>query len=143
MKKSNNEDSIFDKLIEQYMEFHRRFTSYIFDIEKQKTIFDPLPHPDAVATRAHGGPSLGLAISRRMAEALGGRLWVDSEPGKGSCFHFTIPLKRQKAETICDHREKARLLDHLSILVVSDKTSGPGLIKMLANWGIEIDIAFT
>jgi len=69
--------------------------------EKQKEIFAPFTQADSSITRNFGGTGLGLAISRHLAEILGGRLWVESEPGKGSAFHFTarFQLAAQTVET--------------------------------------------
>jgi len=61
-------------------------------LEKQKEIFSSFTQADNSTTRKHGGTGLGLAISRRLTEMLGGRIWVVSEPGKGSCFYFTARL---------------------------------------------------
>ena len=58
-------------------------------LERQKEIFSSFTQGDNSTTRKYGGTGLGLTISHRLAEMLGGRIWVDSEPGKGSSFHFT------------------------------------------------------
>ena len=60
--------------------------------ERQKEIFSSFTQADNSTTRKYGGTGLGLTISRRLAEILGGRIWVESEPGKGSSFHFTVQL---------------------------------------------------
>ncbi|MFZ2854181.1 MAG: PAS domain S-box protein [Rhodocyclaceae bacterium] len=61
---------------------------------KLDTIFDAFSQEDSSITRKYGGTGLGLTISGRLAEALGGRIWVDSALGKGSCFHFTVLFGR-------------------------------------------------
>jgi signal transduction histidine kinase len=60
--------------------------------EHQKRVFDPFFQVDNSSTREYGGTGLGLSIVKRLVEAHGGVVWVDSEAGKGSTFSFTIPL---------------------------------------------------
>ena len=60
--------------------------------DKLETIFDAFAQEDSSITRKYGGTGLGLTISQRLAAALGGRLWVESEPGRGSTFQFTTRL---------------------------------------------------
>jgi len=64
----------------------------------QEAIFEEFQHGTDVRSRAKEGAGLGLAIARRMIEVLGGRIWVESEPGQGATFYVAIPL-----ETVSDH----------------------------------------
>ena len=68
-------------------------------IERQQDIFTSFTQADNSITRRYGGTGLGLTISHRLAEMLGGRIWVESSPGQGSSFHFTarFPIVREPA----------------------------------------------
>jgi signal transduction histidine kinase len=61
--------------------------------EAQAFIFDEFRQADGSSRRRHGGTGLGLAIARRLVWMNGGKIWVDSEPGQGSRFHFTLPTQ--------------------------------------------------
>jgi PAS domain S-box-containing protein len=65
--------------------------------EKHQLIFEAFTQGDGSATRQYGGTGLGLTISAELTRMLGGRIWVESEVGKGSAFHFTVALKAEAA----------------------------------------------
>jgi len=77
--------------------------------EKQKNLFRKFYQIDTSVTRKHGGSGLGLALSKGIIESLGGKIWVESELGKGASFYFTIPIDRiktAKSEKVIDVKDQ-------------------------------------
>ncbi|MBI5026187.1 MAG: hypothetical protein HZC12_05550, partial [Nitrospirae bacterium] len=64
--------------------------------EDQKRLFQPFQQLESPITKRYEGTGLGLCISKRLVELQGGRIWVESEAGKGSKFSFVIPIGKQK-----------------------------------------------
>ena len=80
------EDALPDGVV---LHFRVRDTGIGIPREKQALIFAPFTQADSSTTRKYGGTGLGLGISTRLIEMMGGKIWVESEPGRGSTFHFT------------------------------------------------------
>ena len=106
--------------------------------EKQQLIFDAFEQADSSTTRVYGGTGLGLAISKSLVEMMRGEIAVESEPGKGSAFWFTVPLEKQKGEGK-EHYEIAQDIRGMRILVADDnQTNRTILVKMLESFGFNV-----
>jgi len=102
-------------------------------VESQTRIFDAFAQADTSTTRRYGGTGLGLTISRRLVEMMGGRIWLESTPGKGTSFHFTVWLARGTQS----QRATPELasLENLAVLVVDDNLTNRRILEeMLTAW---------
>src|SRR5437016_10474102 len=86
--------------------------------EQAAKLFQPFSQADMSTTRKHGGTGLGLSISRKLAELMGGRIWLESEPGVGSTFNFTIGL--EVGSTTGSGKIIPEELSRLRVLIVDD-----------------------
>ncbi len=105
--------------------------------DKQRAIFEPFKQADGSMTRKYGGTGLGLTISSRLVELMGGKIWVESELGQGSCFHFTVCFKAQRADSkLAAQRDPSSLLGMPVLIVDDNATNRRILCKLLGNWGM-------
>jgi PAS domain S-box-containing protein len=106
--------------------------------DRRDRLFQPFSQVDSSTTRKFGGSGLGLAISRRLAEAMGGRMWVESEPGRGSVFSFTIVAPE---ESVSGRRPgpSAASFAGRTVLVVDDNPAARDwLATQLVAWGVRV-----
>ncbi|MEO8134799.1 MAG: response regulator, partial [Betaproteobacteria bacterium] len=104
--------------------------------EKQSVIFAPFQQADPSTTRIYGGTGLGLTISARLVEMMNGRIWVESAPGAGSVFHFTVRVGLQNPNGAAHERTD---FPEVKALVVEDHRAGRHvLVNMLRQWNVDV-----
>jgi signal transduction histidine kinase/CheY-like chemotaxis protein len=109
--------------------------------QQRKTLFESFSQADSSTTRKFGGTGLGLTISEKLTDLMGGHIWVESEEGVGSTFHFTAQLTRQDNAQE-EQRGNVGDLTSLKVLIVDDNaTSREILGTMLVGFGLHIDEA--
>ena len=106
--------------------------------EKLERIFESFSQADTSTTRLYGGTGLGLTISRRLIDLMGGRLWVESKLGEGSQFHFLIPLR--ETEPLAPSSANQLTLDRLAgvkVLIIDDNRTNRRILEgLLMHWGM-------
>jgi PAS domain S-box-containing protein len=106
--------------------------------DKVKLIFDPFTQADSSMTRIFGGTGLGLAITSQLVDIMGGRIWVDSELGRGSTFHFLMTLGVQVEAEEGPVPLRYEDLKDLPVLVVDDNATNRRILRdMLTHWGLK------
>ena len=99
------------------------------------TLFKPFTQIDSSASRRYGGTGLGLVISRRLVEMMGGHIWVESQEGHGSTFHFTVLTAATNAAQ--EEPSQWRLTGKRVLIVDDNETNRLILTRQLGGWGME------
>ena len=106
--------------------------------DKQQLIFEAFSQEDSSTTRRFGGTGLGLSISSRLVELMNGRIWVDSEPGQGSCFQIEIDLQEAAIPTLPIESDCTLLAGKAALIVDDNATNRQVLENWLSQWELRV-----
>ena len=121
------------------LHFSVRDSGIGISLEKQARIFDSFSQVDSSTSRRFGGTGLGLAISQQLVEMIGGRIWVESEEGVGSTFHFTAHFG---LGTPASKRSEPISLRGMKVLVVDDHAINRKILEeILKSWEMQVELA--
>ena len=124
------------------LRFEVRDTGIGMSPEEQQRLFQPFSQADASISRRYGGTGLGLAISRNLVQLMGGELQVNSAPGAGSRFYFTLPFRLQAGVAAATGRSGTAALRGGRVLVVDDNAAARVVLaEMCADLGFQVDVA--
>jgi PAS domain S-box-containing protein len=106
--------------------------------EKQKLIFDPFTQADTSTTRKYGGTGLGLTISSRLVNMMDGKIWVESQMGRGTQFHFTVQFKHAGGKAPIATTAAPEILRDIKVLVADDNATNRRILEeMLKRWDMQ------
>ncbi|MBI4761104.1 MAG: response regulator [Chloroflexi bacterium] len=124
------------------LHFQVRDTGIGIPKDKLHHLFEAFSQADTSTTRKFGGTGLGLAISKRLIELMGGTIWVESQEGKGSTFHFTIQAELASGTASLFPRQAQPTLAGRRLLVVDDNATNRLILqKHASSWGMSVSTA--
>ncbi len=119
------------------LRFTVRDTGIGIPAEKFNRIFQPFSQVDAYSSRKHGGTGLGTAICERLVKLMGGKIWFESEVGKGTAFHFTLSAPIAPKQRAVGQQAAESLLKGKRVIIVDDNATNRRLLAVQSErWGM-------
>jgi signal transduction histidine kinase/CheY-like chemotaxis protein len=123
------------------LQFSVKDTGLGIAADKISLLFSPFTQADSSLRRKFGGTGLGLAICKKIVELLDGKIWVESTPGQGSTFHFTIYAKKGESQIKRFGHTQHQLLSQKRVLIVDDNTTNCRILQdMLSRYGMLTEV---
>jgi CheY-like chemotaxis protein/HPt (histidine-containing phosphotransfer) domain-containing protein len=120
-----------------HLHFSVRDTGIGIPVDRLARLFKSFSQVDASTARQYGGTGLGLAISKRLVELMGGKMWVESVPQKGSTFHFTLPMQAAAEEQRTPLEGRQPQLAEMRLLIVDDNPTNCRILTLqTSKWGM-------
>jgi CheY-like chemotaxis protein/HPt (histidine-containing phosphotransfer) domain-containing protein len=139
----HEQDTDFLRHPDQWLlHFSIRDTGIGIPLDRQGRLFKSFQQVDASTTRHYGGTGLGLAICKRLAELMGGKIWVESDAGKGATFHFTISARAAAASAPPPWQNPQPQLAGKRLLAIEDNATNRRIITQRGqHWGMTVETA--
>ena len=133
-------DVTLDEVLPQATRLHFVVSDTGVGIPSQKldSVFEAFEQADSSTTRQFGGTGLGLAISKKIIQAMNGRVWVESKPGRGSQFHFLVELTNGEVPPNAVSMEELDLTQIPVVIVDDNATNRRILTEMLQSWNMTV-----
>jgi CheY-like chemotaxis protein len=126
---------------EVVIRFEVRDTGIGIPLDVRSRLFTPFSQADASTTRKYGGTGLGLTISKKLVEGMNGKIWIESEPGKGSTFYFTARLGRPTTPAPAPRVSNGRLPARRALVVDDNDTNRAVVADTLRSWAMVVETA--
>ncbi len=128
-------DLVEDRGDEVVVKFQVKDTGIGIASDKKALIFERFTQADGSTTRKYGGTGLGTTISKQLVELMGGRIGVESEPGKGSLFWFTVVAGKDARRAVAPEMDALAFENLKVLLIYVDSSKRSGLVRHLSSWG--------
>jgi len=125
-----------------WLQFAVQDTGIGIPADRRDRLFQPFSQVDSSVTRKYGGTGLGLVICQQLVTIMGGRIWVDSTPGEGTTFYFTLPAEAIEPDSDAAATPEHRYLANKRLLIVDDNATNRQILTLQTQqWGMQPVVA--